>query len=66
MAFAGSANAAFNLYDKDGVTVDLKGDMEVRYQKDAAKGSELTQNIHDADFALDIQREGYCRRYGRS
>ncbi|MGL0930057.1 porin [Vibrio vulnificus] len=55
MAFAGSANAAFNLYDKDGVTVDLKGDMEVRYQKDAAKGSELTQNIHDADFALDIR-----------
>ncbi|GLQ71697.1 porin [Vibrio penaeicida] len=61
MAVAGSANASIELYNKDGVTANLKGDIEVRYKKgfakDGAKHSdaELTQEVDDADFAFDLR-----------
>ncbi|MBD1557899.1 porin [Vibrio sp. S9_S30] len=55
MAVAGSANASIELYNKDGVTANLKGDIEVRYKKDTKKDSELTQTVDDADFAFDLR-----------
>lgn len=55
MAVAGSANASIELYNKDGVTANLKGDIEVRYKKDTKKDSELTQQVDDADFAFDLR-----------
>ncbi|BCL69159.1 putative porin [Vibrio nigripulchritudo MADA3029] len=55
MAVAGSANAAIELYNKDGVTANLKGDIEVRYKKGTADGAELTQEVDDADFAFDLR-----------
>ncbi|MDP2570845.1 porin [Vibrio penaeicida] len=55
MAVAGSANAGIELYNKDGVTVNLKGDMEVRYKKAKTDGAELQQEIDDADFGFDTR-----------
>ncbi|WP_070971099.1 porin [Vibrio sonorensis] len=50
----GSANA-IELYNTDGVSVDLKGDVEVRYVKSIDEGSELKQEIDDADFGFDAR-----------
>ncbi|HAS6348342.1 TPA: porin [Vibrio vulnificus] len=55
MAFAGSANAGIEIFNKDGVSVNLKGDIEVVYVKGTAKDSELTQEIQDADFGFDVR-----------
>ncbi|POF51169.1 porin, partial [Vibrio vulnificus] len=55
MAFAGSANAGFELYKKDAVSVTMGGDIEVRYVKDKAKDSEMKQQIHDADVSFDVR-----------
>ncbi|WP_104399367.1 porin [Vibrio penaeicida] len=55
MAVAGSANAGIELYNKDGVTVNMHGDMEVRYKKAKTEDAELQQEIDDADFGFDTR-----------
>jgi len=57
MVAAGSANAAIELYNKDGVTVNMKGDIEVRYKKAIGDNdtNELKQEIDDADFGFDTR-----------
>ncbi|PMJ92809.1 porin [Vibrio sp. 10N.261.55.A7] len=57
LAIAASATSvqAIELYNQDGVTVDLKGDIEVRYKKDFTKGSDAKQEIDDADFGFDTR-----------
>ncbi|MEH0691011.1 porin [Vibrio cholerae] len=52
---AGSAQAGIEVYNQDGVTVNLKGDIEVVYVKGTAKDSEFTQEIQDADFGFDVR-----------
>jgi predicted porin len=52
---AASAQAGIELYNQDGVTVALGGDVEVVYVKDKAKGSEAEQQIQDADISLDVR-----------
>lgn len=52
---AASAQAGIELYNQDGVTVNLKGDIEVVYVKGTAKDSEFTQEIQDADFGFDVR-----------
>jgi predicted porin len=54
MTAAGSVNA-IELYNNEGVTVDMKGDVEVRYKKGTAKDSDLVQEIDDADFGFDTR-----------
>ncbi|CAK2433209.1 putative porin [Vibrio crassostreae] len=54
MTAAGSANAAIELYNQDGVTVNLKGDIEVVY-KNSLTTSSMEQRIEDADFGFDIK-----------
>jgi predicted porin len=54
LAAAGSAQA-IELYNQDKVTVNMTGDVEVRYVKEKADGSELTQQINDADFGFDTR-----------
>ena len=56
MTAAGSAQAV-ELYDQDGATVNLGGDIEVRYKKGVDKGDELKQEIHDSDLNFDIRYE---------
>ncbi|MGC9494605.1 porin [Vibrio genomosp. F10] len=57
LAIAASATSvqAIELYNQDGVTVDLKGDIEVRYKKSTTKDSEAKQEIDDADFGFDTR-----------
>ncbi|WP_122053535.1 MULTISPECIES: porin [Vibrio] len=55
MTAAGSANAAIEIYNQDGVSVDLKGDIEVVYSNEYKKGSSMEQKIEDADFGFDIK-----------
>ncbi|UPQ87033.1 porin [Vibrio sinaloensis] len=52
---AASAQAGIEVYNQDGVTVNLKGDIEVVYKKGTAKDSEFTQEIQDADFGFDVR-----------
>ncbi|MCZ4371950.1 porin [Vibrio diazotrophicus] len=54
LAAAGSAQA-IELYNQDGVTVNLKGDIEVRYKKNFSKTDNLKQEIDDADIAIDTR-----------
>ncbi|MDW6016622.1 porin [Vibrio plantisponsor] len=53
-AAAGSAQA-IELYNQDGVTVQLKGDIEVRYKKTTDKEDNLKQEIDDADIGFDTR-----------
>ncbi|MEZ8774968.1 porin [Vibrio sp. 10N.222.49.A3] len=55
MTAAGSANAAIEIYNQDGVSVNLKGDIEVVYSNEYKKGSSMEQKIEDADFGFDIK-----------
>ncbi|SON49055.1 porin [Vibrio tapetis] len=55
MVAAGSANAGIELYNKDGVTVNVKSDFEVRYKKGTNDGDELKQEIDDAEFGFDTR-----------
>lgn len=55
MTAAGSANAAIEIYNQDGVSVDLKGDIEVVYSNEFKKGSSMEQKIEDADFGFDVK-----------
>ena len=52
---AGSAQAGFEVYNKDGVTVNMGGDIEVVYLKGTEKDSELKQEIQDADLNFDVR-----------
>ncbi|WP_375753487.1 porin [Vibrio sp. HN007] len=52
---AGAANASINIYTADGVTVDMKGDMEVVYKKNDAKDASPKQEIQDADLGFDVR-----------
>ncbi|WP_413110576.1 porin [Thaumasiovibrio sp. DFM-14] len=51
---AGSASAGVNLYNSDGVTVDLSGAAEVQYYKDGLKDDEDKIRLDDGDLALDV------------
>lgn len=54
--FASSmAHAGVEIYNKDGASVTLTGDLEVYYKKDKEDGSELQQYIDDADFGFDAR-----------
>lgn len=54
LAAAGSAQAGIEIYNNEGVTVNLKGDIEVTYQN-SKKSSSMTQQIEDADFGFDVR-----------
>ncbi|WP_070963020.1 porin [Vibrio sonorensis] len=54
MVAAGSAQA-IELYNQDGVSVDLSGDVEVRYIKKTDENANTTQQIDDADFGFDTR-----------
>ncbi|MCD9473384.1 porin [Photobacterium phosphoreum] len=49
---AGSANAGINLYDANGVKVDLSGAVEVQYREDYEPQNDAELRIDDADLAL--------------
>jgi predicted porin len=52
---AASAQAGFEIYNQDGVTVQMGGDIEVVYVKDTKKGSDAEQQIQDADLDFDVR-----------
>jgi predicted porin len=58
-AAAPFANAAIELYNEEGITVNLKGDIEVVYSNDlkvdGEGSSQMQQRIEDADFGFDIR-----------
>jgi len=54
-ATAPFANAAIELYNQEGITVNLKGDIEVVYRNDTKGHSQMEQRIEDADFGFDIR-----------
>ncbi|MHA6609678.1 porin [Photobacterium damselae] len=50
---AGSANAAINVYDNNGVKVDLSGAAEVQYFDGFEKNKDATIRLDDGDFAIN-------------
>ena len=50
-----AANAGIEVYNKDGATVNIGGDLEVVYKKSDAKNSSPEQQIQDADIKFDIR-----------
>lgn len=54
LAAAGSAQAGIEIYNNEGVTVNLKGDIEVTYQNSTSTAS-MSQQIEDADFGFDVR-----------
>ncbi|MCG9648733.1 porin [Vibrio brasiliensis] len=52
---AASAQAGFEIYNQDGVTVNMGGDIEVRYVKAVTKDANPAQQIHDADLDFDVR-----------
>ncbi|WP_305417322.1 porin [Photobacterium leiognathi] len=50
---AGSANAGINLYDANGVKVDLSGAAEVQYREDYNPFNDAELRIDDADLAIN-------------
>ncbi|WP_305370265.1 porin [Photobacterium leiognathi] len=50
---AGSANAGINLYDANGVKVDLSGAAEVQYREDYNPFKDAELRIDDADLAIN-------------
>lgn len=54
LAAAGSAQAGIEIYNNEGVTVNLKGDIEITYQN-STKSSSMSQQIEDADFGFDVR-----------
>ncbi|KGY09559.1 porin [Vibrio sinaloensis] len=52
---AATSAQAIELYNQDGATVNMGGDIEVRYKKDTAKDSEFKQEIDDSDLNFDIR-----------
>ncbi|TLS84001.1 porin [Photobacterium damselae subsp. damselae] len=53
MTAAGSANAAINVYDNNGVKVDLSGAAEVQYFDGFEKNKDATIRLDDGDFAIN-------------
>jgi predicted porin len=52
---AASASAhAFDVYNQDGITVGLHGDVEVVYKNETTRSS-FQQEIQDADFGFDVR-----------
>ncbi|NOH23562.1 porin [Vibrio europaeus] len=51
---AASAQAGIELYNQDGVSVSLKGDIEVQYAN-SFESSSMKQEIEDADFGFDVR-----------
>ena len=51
---AATSAQAFEVYNQDGVTVDLHGDIEVTYQNSFTDSS-MSQQIEDADFGFDVR-----------
>lgn len=49
------ANAGIEVYNKDGVSVDLTGDLEIFYKKPTTEDSDFEQHIDDADFGFDVR-----------
>jgi predicted porin len=52
---AATSAQAIELYNQDGASVNMGGDIEVRYKKDTAKDSEFKQEIDDSDLNFDIR-----------
>jgi predicted porin len=52
---AATSAQAIELYNQDGASVTMGGDIEVRYKKDTAKDSEFMQEIDDSDLNFDIR-----------
>lgn len=50
-----AANAGIEVYNKDGATVNLGGDLEVVYFKAKTKDAKTEQQIQDADIKFDIR-----------
>ncbi len=51
---AATSAQAFEVYNQDGVSVDLHGDIEVTYQNSFSDSS-MKQEIEDADFGFDVR-----------
>ncbi|WP_413284143.1 porin [Vibrio sp. MA40-2] len=51
-----AANAGIELYNQDGASVTLGGDLEVVYVKGTAEDSSVEQQIQDADLKIDIRK----------
>ncbi|KII75546.1 porin [Vibrio renipiscarius] len=51
---AATSAQAIELYNQDGVTVDIHGDIEVTYQN-SFDHSSMKQQIEDADFGFDVR-----------
>ncbi|KJY83202.1 membrane protein [Vibrio galatheae] len=52
---AATSAQAIELYNQDGVTVNLSGDVEIRYLKDIGVDQITKQEIDDADFGFDTR-----------
>jgi predicted porin len=52
---AATSAQAIELYNQDGVTVNLTGDVEVRYKKKIGNDETTKQEIDDADFGFDTR-----------
>jgi predicted porin len=52
---AASAQAGFEIYNQDGVTVNMGGDIEVVYVQAKKKDSNPVQEIQDADLDFDVR-----------
>ncbi len=50
-----AANAGIEVYNKDGATVKLGGDLEVVYVKGTEQDASVQQEIQDADIKFDIR-----------
>lgn len=50
-----AANAGIEVYNKDGATVNIGGDLEVVFKKDVKKDAKTEQQIQDADIKFDIR-----------
>lgn len=52
---AATSAQAIELYNQDGASVNMGGDIEVRYVKDTEKDSEFKQEVDDSDLNFDIR-----------
>ncbi|WED25583.1 porin [Vibrio sp. DW001] len=50
-----AANAGVEVYNNDGATVNIGGDLEVVYLKGTADNSHVQQEIQDADIKFDVR-----------
>ncbi|TFH92814.1 porin [Vibrio ouci] len=52
---AATSAQAIELYNQEGVSVNMTGDVEIRYKKAIGDNQELKQEIDDADFGFDTR-----------